>query len=99
MAPAIAGDALVKAATEGTGMVGRRAHTGSFRGRDGVILLRDDMTGDRSVGRDGTVVNRKSDGGGRRVRGIKIDTSGRSRTMLNVMLMTMGFIEKGGGRG
>lgn len=57
MVPTIAGDALVKTASKRTGMGCRRAHAGFLLGRDGVILFRDDVTGERSVGRDGTMIN------------------------------------------
>lgn len=57
MASAIVCHTLVKAASERTRMVGRRAHTGSLRHRDWVVLLGDNMVGDRSVGGDGAVVD------------------------------------------
>lgn len=57
LASAIARHALVKAASERTRMGRGGAHTGFLLDRDGVVLLSDDMVGDGSVGRDGTVVN------------------------------------------
>lgn len=68
MASIIAPQALVEAASERTWMGRRRAHTGFLL--DGIVLLGDDMIGDRSVGRDRSVVDRESDGGRERRGGV-----------------------------
>ena len=57
MASVMIAHALVEAASERTRMRRRRAHTGLLLDRNRLILLGDDLVGNRSIGRDRSVID------------------------------------------
>lgn len=82
-------------------MWGRGTHAGFLVGRDGTVVLGDDLVGDGAVRRDGAGVDREAYGRGRRRGWVEIDTCRGGRTVMSVVVgvrvVVMGVGEEGGG--